>query len=65
MDPTGGPGLLLRLPGLPEGPIAGYCHVSNALEAKVAPEQAAAELGKRFQVRPNVGRGAARAANTL
>ncbi len=32
----GGPGLLMRLPGLPEGPVPAYCHVSNALEPEGA-----------------------------
>ncbi len=32
----GGPGLLMRLPGLPEGPVPAYCHVSDALEPEGA-----------------------------
>ncbi|KAG2446158.1 hypothetical protein HXX76_000753 [Chlamydomonas incerta] len=49
VDAFAGPGLLLRLPGLPEGPAPAFCHVSNALEAKVKPEEAAAEMTKKFK----------------
>ncbi|GFR41334.1 hypothetical protein Agub_g2019, partial [Astrephomene gubernaculifera] len=49
LDAANGPGLLLQLPGLPEGPLAAYCHVSNALDEKVARADASAEMGKKFK----------------
>lgn len=50
VDAFAGPGLLLRLPGLPEGPAPAFCHVANALETKVKPEEAAADMTKKFKV---------------
>lgn len=51
LEEGGGPGLLLRLDGLAEGPVAAYCHVSNALDEKLEKEPALALMAKRFKVR--------------
>ncbi|EFJ44854.1 rRNA processing protein Rrp5/programmed cell death protein 11 [Volvox carteri f. nagariensis] len=50
LDAAGGPGLLLRMEGLPEGPVAGYCHVSNALEEKKVAKEAVAAMAEKYKV---------------